>query len=624
MTFKNILFFLFAFLSIQCYSQESDKVLLTIGDDEIQVSEFLSVYNKNIDIVKDESQKNINNYLDLFINYKLKIKQAYDLQLDTIQSYQSELKSYRRQLMEPYLRDHTVLEKLVRETYDRSLLEINASHLLVKTTASSSAKDTLKALTKIIDARNKIRNGEDFVEIAKIYSEDPSVAKNEGNLGYFSAFGMVYPFESVAYNTPVDSVSQPFKTRFGYHIIKVNDIRKAKGEIEASHIMIRGDSIESIERINRIYKQLNDGENFAFLAKNVSEDTFSAKQEGSLGRFGTGKMVKEFEDVAFSLEKTGDYSKPFKSKFGWHIIRLDATFPIESYEVVKEKLTSKVRRGDRSNFINNSIVHKLKDQYEIKVDESILEQLSAHTYSLDKEPLHVLLTVQDKNSTVQDFAQFLNTRTYTQPLFEAFKEKVLLDYYKSNIDSENKEFAALYREYKDGLLLFELMQNRIWEKSKDTLALKNYYTDNLLKFTSDKSIVGTLVVSPDKKTAKLVKKQFEKNKSVKEIKTFVKNLDASSVIVKSGTFKENNELLPSEFRLTQGISKIYEVNGKFIFVKSDEIVEGKQQEFNKIKGKLISDYQDYLEKEWVKDLHKTYTVHINDSVVESIISKHSK
>ncbi len=624
MTFKNILFFLFTFLSIQSYGQESDKVLFTIGDDEIYVSEFLSVYNKNIDIVKDENQKDINNYLDLFVNYKLKIKQAYDLKLDTIQSYQSELKSYRKQLMEPYLRDHTILEKLVKEAYDRSLLEINASHILVKVNAKSSASDTLKAFNKITDARNKIINGADFVEIAKTYSDDPSVKENDGNLGYFSAFNMVYTFESIAFNTPLNSVSQPFKTRFGYHIIKVYDIRKAKGEIEASHIMIKDDSIESIEKINSIYKQLNDGEDFVFLAKNVSEDTFSAKQEGSLGRFGTGKMVKEFEEVAFSLEKIGDYSKPFKSKFGWHIIRLDATFPIESYDVVKEKLTAKVRRGNRSNFINNSIVHKLKDQYEIKVDELILEQLNTNTYSLNKESLNVLLTVQDENSTIQDFFQFLNNREVTKPLFEAFKDKVVLDYYKNNIDSENKEFGSLYSEYKDGLLLFELMQSRIWEKSKDTLALKNYYTDNLFKYKSDKSIVGTLVVSPDKKTAKLVRKQFGKNKSIEDVKIFVQNIDASSVILKSGIFTENNELLPSEYTLAKGISKIHEVNGKFIFVKSDEIVLARQQEFEKIKGKVISDYQDYLEKEWIQDLRETYTVHINDSVVEAIISKHSK
>ena len=302
MTFKNILFFLCTFLSIQFYGQESDEVLVTIGDDEIHVLEFLSVYNKNIDIVKDKNQKDINNYLELFINYKLKVKQAYDLQLDTIQSYQSELKSYRRQLMEPYLRDDTVLEKLVKETYDRSLIEINASHILVKTNDKSSTKDTLEAFVKITDARKKIANGGDFVEIAKLYSEDPSVTKNDGNLGYFSAFDMVYPFENIAYNTPLKGVSEPFKTRFGYHIVKINDIRKSKGEIEASHIMIKGASKESIEKINTIYKQLNRGEDFSFLAKNVSEDTFSAKQEGSLGKFGTGKMVKEFEEVAFSLE----------------------------------------------------------------------------------------------------------------------------------------------------------------------------------------------------------------------------------------------------------------------------------------------------------------------------------
>lgn len=624
MTFKNSFFFLFVILSIHFYGQEKDQVLFTIEDDSFYVSEFLNVYNKNIEIVKDENQKDINNYLNLFINYKLKIKQAYELKLDTIETYQAELKTYRKQLIEPYLRDDSILENLVKETYKRSLTEINASHILVNVNDKSSPSDTLKAYNKITEARNKIVNGGDFKEIANAYSDDPSVKKNDGNLGYFSAFDMVYPFESAAYNTSVNQISQPFRTRFGYHIVMINDIRKSLGEIEASHIMIKGDSIESVEKINSIYKKLNDGEDFYFLAKNVSEDPYSAKQKGSLGRFGTGKMVKEFEDVAFSLKEIGDYSKPFKSNFGWHIIRLDNKFPIESYDIVKENLTAKVRRGDRSNFINNSIVHKLKQQYVITIDQTLLEKLTLNVNSIDKESSNALLTVQGKETTVKEFAQFLNNREFTKKIFESYKEKIILDYYKTNIDQENKEFASLYKEYKDGLLLFELMQKRIWEKSKDTIALEKFYNTTKVNYRSQDSIKGTLVISSDKKTANLVKKKFKKKTSLKDITSYINTIKKSNVILKTGVFEINNELLPLKYKLAKGISDVYEENGKFIFVNTNEIVLSSQQELNRIKGKVISDYQDYLEIEWIKDLKKTYAVNINDSILKSLINKHSK
>ncbi len=624
MTFKNSFFFLFVILSIHFYGQEKDQVLFTIEDDSFYVSEFLNVYNKNIEIVKDENQKDINNYLNLFINYKLKIKQAYELKLDTIETYQAELKTYRKQLIEPYLRDDSILENLVKETYKRSLTEINASHILVNVNDKSSPSDTLKAYNKITEARNKIVNGGDFKETANAYSDDPSVKKNDGNLGYFSAFDMVYPFESAAYNTSVNQISQPFRTRFGYHIVMINDIRKSLGEIEASHIMIKGDSIESVEKINSIYKKLNDGEDFYFLAKNVSEDPYSAKQKGSLGRFGTGKMVKEFEDVAFSLKEIGDYSKPFKSNFGWHIIRLDNKFPIESYDIVKENLTAKVRRGDRSNFINNSIVHKLKQQYVITIDQTLLEKLTLNVNSIDKESSNALLTVQGKETTVKEFAQFLNNREFTKKIFESYKEKIILDYYKTNIDQENKEFASLYKEYKDGLLLFELMQKRIWEKSKDTIALEKFYNTTKVNYRSQDSIKGTLVISSDKKTANLVKKKFKKKTSLKDITSYINTIKKSNVILKTGVFEINNELLPLKYKLAKGISDVYEENGKFIFVNTNEIVLSSQQELNRIKGKVISDYQDYLEIEWIKDLKKTYAVNINDSILKSLINKHSK
>ncbi|MCF6279364.1 MAG: peptidylprolyl isomerase, partial [Flavobacteriaceae bacterium] len=356
MTLKNyiVLFITLSFFNV--YSQNSDSVLFTIDDEPVLTSEFLRVYSKNLDIVTDKNQKDIKNYLELFINYKLKIKQAYDLKFDTIQSYKSELASYKKQLMEPYLRDDTVLNDLVKEAYDRSLIEINASHILMKTNFKSP-QDTLAAYNKILEARDRIIDGEEFATVAKEYSQDPSAQKNDGNLGYFSAFSMVYPFENAAYATEIGEISQPFKTKFGYHIIQVHSKRNTRGEVEAAHIMIRGDSDESETKINKIYSKLVNGDDFGVLAKTLSEDTYTAKKNGSLGRFGSGRMVKEFEDNAFSLVNTGDYSQPFKTKFGWHIIKLVNKFPVESFDKVKKELTESLIVNRPNRFIMEIMIN---------------------------------------------------------------------------------------------------------------------------------------------------------------------------------------------------------------------------------------------------------------------------
>ena len=340
--------------------------MFTVDEAPVYASEFLRVYNKNLNIVVDENQKDMRSYLDLFINYKLKVKEAYDLGLDTIKSYKSEYKMYSEQLIEPYLKDESIVAKLVNEAYQRGLEEILASHILIRNN-SNNPVDTLKAYNTIIEARQKIINGDDFAAVAKSYSDDPSVIKNNGSLGYFSAFSMVYPFENTAYNTSVGEVSQPFKTKFGYHILQVNDRRDARGEVEAAHIMIKSASKNGEERINEIYTKLNNDEDFGYLAKTQSDDAYSAKKNGSLGKFGSGRMIKEFEDVAFSLKDTSDISKPFKTKFGWHIIKLIKKFPLESLEEKKTELTQKIKSGDRSKIINSSVVNNLKKEYKLSL-----------------------------------------------------------------------------------------------------------------------------------------------------------------------------------------------------------------------------------------------------------------
>ena len=360
---KLILILLITFVLPTNAQHKKDKVLLTIDDQPVYTSEFLRVYNKNKDVVSEENKKDITEYLDLFINYKLKLKDAKELKLDTVKSYLNEFNKYKKQLIEPYLKDRAVTDKLVKEAYNRLKKEVKASHILVLVKPNASPSDTLKAYNKVLKAREEILAGADFAKVAKKQSEDPSAKQNGGDLGYFSAFSMVYPFETAAFTTPVGQISMPFRTRFGYHIVKVYDVRDSKGEIKVAHIMIRdkkNDNAYAANQINDIYNKYKQGEKFELLAKKYSDDKSSAVKGGVIRRFSQGRMIQPFADISFALEKVGDVSKPFKTKFGWHIVKLIAKYPVASFDKMKDELTKKVEKGERSVLIGKSITSKLK------------------------------------------------------------------------------------------------------------------------------------------------------------------------------------------------------------------------------------------------------------------------
>jgi len=504
---KIVLVFVLSF-SVSVFSQKRDKTLITIDGEKITVSEFKRTYEKNLDVIESQDSKNLINNLDLFINFKLKVKEAYALKLDTLSSYKKEIETYKNQLSAPYLQDTTFLGQLVKDAYFRTKNEVKAKHILIRMKKDALPKDTLIAYTKIIKLRDRIIAGEDFEAIATQFSEDKSARNdsktgrkgNGGNLGYFSAFRMVYPFEVAAYSTKVGQISMPFKTQYGYHIMKVDAVRESKGEIEAAHILIRDTSVKGKQKIDSIYDKLNRNEKFEDLAKQNSEDPGSKNNGGKLGKFGSGRMVKPFSDAAFGLENINDFSEPFKTDFGWHIVKLLKKHPVKSFEEMKMDLKKKVKNNSRMQLSKKAVVNKLKKQYSIIENEEakiILNKKNIRTVSKDSLQGSII-TINNKNISQEEFVNYIKNRRNFPifKLFENFKDEQIMEYYKENLIHTEPEYAYILNEYQDGLLLFELMQEKIWSaSSKDTLGLKKYFTTNSKKYKSDdlKSVKGQVM-----------------------------------------------------------------------------------------------------------------------------------
>lgn len=466
-------------LVVNVFSQENE-VIFTVDNEPVRASEFKRVYEKNLELIQDDDSKNIDNYLDLYANYKLRIKQAYKLRLDTLRTYKREIAKYRNELSAPYLQDEKLLEELTKQAYYRTKNEIKAKHILVRFPKNMNKKDTLQYYQKIVSYRNRVLSGEPFEKVAFEVSEDPSAKKNNGNLGYFSAFKMVFPFEDAAYKTKLGEVSKPFKTRFGYHILKVDAIRESKGEFSVAHIVNNDKSIVGKNKMDEVYAKLQNGAKFEDLAKKYSEDRGSAEKGGKLDRFGTGATVAEFENAVLSLEKAGDYTKPFRTKYGWHIVKLLKNFPVLSYERMRNSLLRKVKSGGRAKSSSNSVINKLKKEYSITVNDAALAQFTKENkrFFPKAEMQKTILTINDKQIKQEKFSRFIVHRRHLtiKELLPKFIDEEVVTYYKENLEKTEPEFKNTFSEYKEGLLLFSLMQKKIWDKAnKDTLGLQTFF-----------------------------------------------------------------------------------------------------------------------------------------------------
>ena len=642
---------IFVFLVAQSFLFAQNKeVLFTIDNHPYYTDEFVRVYNKNLDLVKDDSQKDLDKYLELFLGYKLKVEKANKLGLQNSVSYQNELKSYRNQLSKNYINDSKVTNELVEEAYNRLTKEVRASHILVLVDEGASPEDTLKAYNKIKDIKNRLNAGEDFVKVAQQFSEDPSAKENGGDLGYFSAFRMVYSFENAAFTTKIGEVSNPFRTRFGYHLVKVVDKRDNRGEVTVAHIMIMKPSTPDEQKgaiakqtIDDIYQKIKQGEDFESLAKQFSEDKSSSTKGGILQRFGSGQLSSvEFENEAFLLQNKKDISKPFQSQFGWHIIRLIEKHPVLSFAEMKNEVEDKVKKDERSMLITKSVAKKVRAKYPFSTNQKMVASIKKmvtdafYTQTWEtplaiKEYENAILTInKTKKVPGSTFLSYIHAqqkaKIKTKPvaklvdeLFEKFIDEQVSSYYNENLESEFPEFSNVMDEYRDGLLLFDLMDKEIWTKAKtDTLGLNNYFNQNVKNYQWKKRFNVNIFSSTDEKAIAKAKKFLEKGKSIDYIKEKL-NVDGKIVImVKSGLFEEDYDILPDFNNLSKGISSIVSKDSYYFVVEVLEVKEVENKKLADCNGKAVNDYQQYLENNWVDELKKEFTIQVNSSVFEAV------
>jgi len=646
MNLKQFFFGFLFLISFTAIAQNNPKeVLFSINDKPYYTDEFSRIYKKNLDLVKDDTQKDLNQYLDLFIGYKLKVNKAYKLGLQNNPKYQNELKSYRSQLAKNYFNDTKITQELIEEGYNRLQKEIRASHILIMVDENATPEDTLKAYKKIEEIRKKAISGEDFGELATQFSEDPSAKENKGDLGYFTAFRMVYPFENAAYATPKGEISKIIRTRFGYHILKVNDIRPNRGEITVAHIMILSPKPEEADKdskkiITEIYSKIKQGEKFEDLAKQFSEDKSSSSKGGVLNKFGSGQLSsEEFENVAFALKNAGDISEPFQSQFGWHIIKLIEKHPVKTLDEMKPELESKIGKDDRSKKITASLNEKLRKKYTHKRDNkqfAALSKLVTNDYYEGKWKLPVnagtatLLTINTKKIDGRSYLEFVEKQQKgslkTKPLaklndelYEKFLDEQLTAYYDENLENDFPDFANVMEEYRDGLLLFDLMEKEIWDRAKnDTTGLKTFYDAHKMEHMWKKRIEVTVASSTKEDMIKKAQAMLKKGTEPQAIKDKLNVNNVVNVMTNSGVFEEGSDALPKTMKYDVGVSNVFK-EGQYYFVTNVErILPESPKSLDECKGKIVNDYQQYLEQRWVDDLKNEFTVKVNNDAFDHV------
>ena len=584
---KSMLFLAGAMMSIMAMAQS--ETLMTINGKPVSAEEFLYIYEKN-NQAGAMDPKSMDEYLEMFINFKLKVAEAESQGIDTTAAFKKELKGYRAQATPKYLQDDQAIDSLVRLSWRHMSKDRRAAHIAIQCPASASAGATDSALAKIKEARERVTSGrqvmkgkgkkakpvrekpEAFDAVAREISTDPQVQNNGGELGWITPFRYVYPLEEAVYNTPVGEVSEVFRTQYGFHIVLVEEERDHK-EVKAAHIMkmVPADSLDAEKKaqIEEIAKKVTK-DNFAEVAKMESDDRGSSSRGGELGWFGKGMMVKEFEDAAFGLQP-GEMSKPVRTQYGWHIILKEDERGIQPLDSIRPQILRQVQRDDRMKEAEKSFIAKVRREYNLPAEMS--------------------------DADVKAYAD-------------------------EHLEAKYPDLKNLVQEYHDGILLFEVSLREVWDKAaKDTAGLENYFKANKKKYTWESPRwKGYVLQCKDKSSAKaaqVIVKSANPDSIQSYIARRINNDSVTNVKVQHGLWEQGKNPAVDKFGLKVKNAE-FKANEQLPVV----VCLGKKLKAPEVwsdeKGKVTTDYQDFLETEWIKKLREKYPVEINQEVWEKI------
>jgi peptidyl-prolyl cis-trans isomerase SurA len=636
----------------------NDEVLMTIAGKRIYVSEFLSIYQKNN--VKGEAidKKSLNEYLDLFINFKLKVKQAEDMGLDTVASFRNELNGYRDQLAKPYFTDDATLNRLMQEAYEREKTDLRASHIFFRLAPDASPEDTLTAYKKAMAASERLSKGESFELLAVELSEDPSAKDreatqqhpflkgNKGDLGFFAVFDMVYPFENGAWGTEVGKVSKPVRTEYGYHLIKISARRPALGKVTVAHIFLAipknataEDSARIKLRIDSVYTKLKSGTSFEELVKTYSDDKGSAAKDGVLPAFGVNRMVPEFVEAIYSLDNTGDYTKPILTTYGWHIVKLIERKAQKPYDEEKTELKQRIMKDNRGDQTRQVVIARIKKEYGVTENPEGLKAF--YTVVTDSiffgkwkaaaasELTGMLFKVGNLTFRQKDFADYLastqrkqekqSIESYVDKKYNDFMDESLMKWENSQLEQKYPEFKALMGEYRDGILLFDLTDQKVWSKAvKDTVGLEAYYQKNKNSYKWETRLDASIYTVKDTKAVQKVKNFIKSGLSDADLLKEVNTDSVQVLTIESSKFSRKDNKLIDSIPWTPGFSQDIVTNGTTVFVYVRKTIKPEVKELSEARGLITADYQNYLEKEWIASLRAKYPVEVKQDVLVKI------
>ncbi|MBQ8959270.1 MAG: peptidylprolyl isomerase [Bacteroidales bacterium] len=642
-------------------SKLDKEVLMTIGDHAVTVKEFTDVYYKNnlkSDVIE---KKSVDEYLDLFTTFRMKVMEAESLKLDTSAKFQKELAGYRKQLAKPFLSSDDITDELLQEAYQRKLKDIRASHILIRCDKNAVPSDTLKAYNKAMDIRKKALKGEDFGELAVKYSEDPSAKDtkateqaparpgNHGDLGYFTVFDMVYPFETGAYNTKPDEISMPVRSDFGYHIIKVQSVTDAMGSIQAAHIFLQlpydapeEDETETKLKADNIYNELmaQNGKNWNEMVKQYSDDRGTVSSNGTLSTFTVSRIVPEFIEVCKSLE-INEIAKPVRTMYGYHIIKMLNKSGVGSFEKESKGLAERIEKDMRSKKSEEIVLKQVKKEYKFKqndknvetfiatVDSTILRK--AYQPSPEADMNAVLFTLEGKPTKVSDFVQYITDNmtqqkyvtpgTYAYQLYEAFSNETAMNYADAHLEDKYPEFKSLVQEYKEGIMLFDLMDREVWDKAvKDTLGLQEFHERNASRYMWSDRVYASIITVTRTESLPKVKALLDSGIELDSLRSAIQRDSIGYAFVRKGYYQkgDNQYVDQTEWKVGERNEIPSSVDQSTVIVCIRELRKPEPKTLKEARGLVTSDYQVELEQKWVKALKDKYPVVINEKVLDKV------